>query len=136
MSSVGRNDPCPCGSGKKFKRCHLLVEEARPATPLERAQAMHRLDQRLVGELLQFGRRRFPRWNPPMEFEEIGGNSGDLPLFVPWAAYQCPLEGRPLVEWFCERPGLPADERAWLAAQQKAWLSVWEVLAVVPGERL
>jgi protein O-GlcNAc transferase len=22
MHSVGRNDPCPCGSGKKFKRCH------------------------------------------------------------------------------------------------------------------
>jgi predicted Zn-dependent protease len=21
MSKVGRNDPCPCGSGKKFKRC-------------------------------------------------------------------------------------------------------------------
>jgi len=21
-SKVGRNDPCPCGSGKKFKRCH------------------------------------------------------------------------------------------------------------------
>ena len=20
---IGRNDPCPCGSGKKFKRCHL-----------------------------------------------------------------------------------------------------------------
>jgi preprotein translocase subunit SecA len=19
---VGRNDPCPCGSGKKFKHCH------------------------------------------------------------------------------------------------------------------
>ena len=19
---VGRNDPCPCGSGKKFKSCH------------------------------------------------------------------------------------------------------------------
>jgi preprotein translocase subunit SecA len=19
---VGRNDPCPCGSGRKFKRCH------------------------------------------------------------------------------------------------------------------
>jgi preprotein translocase subunit SecA len=19
---VGRNEPCPCGSGKKFKRCH------------------------------------------------------------------------------------------------------------------
>lgn len=22
MRPVGRNDPCPCGSGKKFKRCH------------------------------------------------------------------------------------------------------------------
>jgi uncharacterized protein YecA (UPF0149 family) len=20
---VGRNEPCPCGSGKKFKKCHL-----------------------------------------------------------------------------------------------------------------
>jgi preprotein translocase subunit SecA len=22
---VGRNDPCPCGSGKKFKQCHGRV---------------------------------------------------------------------------------------------------------------
>jgi hypothetical protein len=22
MTAVGRNDPCPCGSGQKFKRCH------------------------------------------------------------------------------------------------------------------
>jgi uncharacterized protein YecA (UPF0149 family) len=21
--NVGRNSPCPCGSGKKFKQCHL-----------------------------------------------------------------------------------------------------------------
>src|SRR5260221_105432 len=21
-NKVGRNDPCPCGSGKKYKRCH------------------------------------------------------------------------------------------------------------------
>jgi uncharacterized protein YecA (UPF0149 family) len=20
--SAGRNDPCPCGSGKKYKKCH------------------------------------------------------------------------------------------------------------------
>jgi preprotein translocase subunit SecA len=20
---VGRNDPCPCGSGKKYKQCHM-----------------------------------------------------------------------------------------------------------------
>ncbi|MFO7783144.1 MAG: SEC-C domain-containing protein [Desulfatiglandales bacterium] len=27
MKNVGRNDPCPCGSGKKFKKCHLGREE-------------------------------------------------------------------------------------------------------------
>ncbi|MBM3355878.1 MAG: hypothetical protein FJY47_08530, partial [Betaproteobacteria bacterium] len=21
-TKVGRNDPCPCGSGKKYKQCH------------------------------------------------------------------------------------------------------------------
>ena len=23
---VGRNDPCPCGSGKKYKKCHGVNE--------------------------------------------------------------------------------------------------------------
>jgi preprotein translocase subunit SecA len=23
---VGRNDPCPCGSGKKYKNCHMKLE--------------------------------------------------------------------------------------------------------------
>ena len=27
MRKIGRNDPCPCGSGKKFKHCHLGREE-------------------------------------------------------------------------------------------------------------
>jgi preprotein translocase subunit SecA len=22
FATAGRNDPCPCGSGRKFKRCH------------------------------------------------------------------------------------------------------------------
>ncbi|HEX9051993.1 MAG TPA: SEC-C metal-binding domain-containing protein [Anaeromyxobacter sp.] len=26
----GRNDPCPCGSGKKYKRCHLRLDELEP----------------------------------------------------------------------------------------------------------
>jgi hypothetical protein len=28
---AGRNDPCPCGSGRKYKRCHLVADrEALP----------------------------------------------------------------------------------------------------------
>ena len=22
VNKIGRNDPCPCGSGKKYKKCH------------------------------------------------------------------------------------------------------------------
>jgi hypothetical protein len=27
MKNIGRNDPCPCGSGKKFKKCHQGRED-------------------------------------------------------------------------------------------------------------
>jgi preprotein translocase subunit SecA len=26
-AKVGRNDPCPCGSGKKYKKCHGVNAE-------------------------------------------------------------------------------------------------------------
>jgi hypothetical protein len=32
-SKVGRNDPCPCGSGKKYKRCCEAKDRAREASP-------------------------------------------------------------------------------------------------------
>jgi len=30
MSKIGRNDPCPCGSGKKYKKCCLAKEQQQP----------------------------------------------------------------------------------------------------------
>jgi hypothetical protein len=30
--NVGRNDPCPCGSGKKYKKCHGANESAAPVS--------------------------------------------------------------------------------------------------------
>jgi len=33
--TVGRNDPCPCGSGKKYKRCCLAKDEQRAAQERE-----------------------------------------------------------------------------------------------------
>ena len=29
FAGAGRNDPCPCGSGKKFKSCHYEQETSR-----------------------------------------------------------------------------------------------------------
>ncbi len=33
VDKVGRNDPCPCGSGKKYKKCHLLKQDEEKFTP-------------------------------------------------------------------------------------------------------
>ncbi len=33
LASTGRNDPCFCGSGKKYKKCHLADDEAAALTP-------------------------------------------------------------------------------------------------------
>ena len=27
LKNTGRNDECPCGSGKKYKRCHMREDE-------------------------------------------------------------------------------------------------------------
>ena len=33
LKNTGRNDHCPCGSGKKYKKCHLAEDEGtRTAT--------------------------------------------------------------------------------------------------------
>jgi len=31
LAATGRNDACPCGSGKKYKKCHLVGDEAATA---------------------------------------------------------------------------------------------------------
>jgi len=33
MAKIGRNEPCPCGSGKKYKKCCLAAQSA-PALPI------------------------------------------------------------------------------------------------------
>ena len=33
LASTGRNDPCFCGSGKKYKKCHLADDEAAALAP-------------------------------------------------------------------------------------------------------
>ncbi|MFP5211883.1 MAG: SEC-C metal-binding domain-containing protein, partial [Acidobacteriota bacterium] len=47
MQKVGRNDPCPCGSGKKYKKCCMAQhEEARKNMPADKLQEMEELQKR------------------------------------------------------------------------------------------
>lgn len=37
---IGRNDPCWCGSGKKFKKCHQNRSDEKPVEPWQAAKSM------------------------------------------------------------------------------------------------
>jgi methionyl aminopeptidase len=37
LKTTGRNDQCPCGSGKKYKKCHLDSDRALEHKALEEA---------------------------------------------------------------------------------------------------
>ena len=39
-AGIGRNDPCPCGSGKRYKQCHGAVSAAPPAPDARVARAL------------------------------------------------------------------------------------------------
>ncbi len=36
---TGRNDECPCGSGKKYKKCHLQADEKAQSEALAKVNA-------------------------------------------------------------------------------------------------
>ena len=44
LAKIGRNDPCPCGSGKKYKDCHQKEGEVF-LEKLARAQDKERLKE-------------------------------------------------------------------------------------------
>jgi tetratricopeptide (TPR) repeat protein len=53
MPTPGRNDPCPCGSGKKYKRCCLGRDQAAALAPLVAKRAKPEAERRAHAEELQ-----------------------------------------------------------------------------------
>ncbi|MGH7441420.1 MAG: SEC-C metal-binding domain-containing protein [bacterium] len=39
LRKAGRNDDCPCGSGKKYKKCHLRADEESASKTLAEENA-------------------------------------------------------------------------------------------------
>ena len=93
----GRNQLCPCGSGKKFKHCCLRAELAAAETP---QQTLHRrvraAIQNLTEELLRFvdkypGRECFAEAWAKFSSEEDAAfdpKSPHIPVFIPWFYHQ------------------------------------------------
>src|SRR5215216_546293 len=107
MPKIGRNDPCPCGSGKKYKQCHLPIEEAAAAEQLRLRRSVDTLlpkvimaAQAQVGAIpAAFERFWDGKYTPAQldELDDLEGRGGER--FLTWFAFDYPLEdGRTLVE--------------------------------------
>ena len=133
---AGRNDPCPCGSGRKYKKCHLAADEAEHAQASS-ATATHGLDERLVLRLTRFALDRFgDEWKAFAD--DFADAYAAAPLAWPWSVYGFEVDGRTVADAYRAAHGrrCSPEERRWLDAQRAGWLSVWEVEAVDPGKTL
>jgi hypothetical protein len=45
VATIGRNDPCPCQSGKKYKKCCLPAHEARAAEQRKAHEQRHAVER-------------------------------------------------------------------------------------------
>jgi hypothetical protein len=152
---VGRNDPCPCGSGLKYKNCHLRSDAGNVSTdPLWQRQ--HELNQRLPGELLRFVKSTYgweivrEAWRDFMldEHSEFDPDSRQLPIFMPWFYYEwrpdpkSEVSGQttqfPIAAGYLDRKGYFLERLAvsYVTAAMHAGLSFFEVLEVKPGKSI
>lgn len=140
MAGTGRNDPCPCGSGKKYKNCCLNKDRARRI----RDSAWRGEEQVTLQKLLAFVQR--PAFNPQTVVASNlfwNGNYGaeglnaldsdEMGRFLDWYMLDFRLEEnrkRP-VDLFLEEMGttLLPGQRELVQAWRDSHLSLYRIVA-------
>lgn len=145
--STGRNEPCPCGSGNKYKRCCLPKDEAAAPQP----SAATRVRERLFEELWQFGQRQLGA-DAMQQAAALFGLGDDeeaeievAQLFAPWLCFHwvpeferaadapegweadCTLAENYLIQ---HEQRLGESERRFIEAAVPEALSVWQVSSI------
>jgi hypothetical protein len=91
VANIGRNDLCPCGSGRKYKHCCLAQVDAERATRVRVREA----EARVVPALLEFALERWGQELLAQAWADFVFEMEDLPddltsdpdfspLFLPW----------------------------------------------------
>ncbi|AUX31969.1 uncharacterized protein SOCE836_041050 [Sorangium cellulosum] len=147
MAKVGRNEPCPCGSGRKYKKCCLTrgSGSGAPYTAADRHAALQKLlhsihPDDLDGAREMFWGKHFPlraRWTDAalLEMVEVA--------FQFWLLFDERSAGLTLAEDVLEGdrdpfdfPNLPAlrdGERRYLEMARRSSMRLYEVIGVAPG---
>lgn len=147
MSKVGRNDPCPCGSGKKYKHCCLRGETASKFEAISRDRAW----DTMMDKLLDFSReQRFRQdlesafdlfWNRSYTTDQIDSLSPmQVMSFLDWYVhdYGTTEDGRRVVEIFLAERGssLSEQELELLEGARDSIVSAYEASAVDEGKTI
>ncbi len=145
-AKLSRNDSCWCGSGKKYKKCHLDSDDgrraaAKPTGSESAAEMSRRLFDRLTefsmgmiarAEMSAVATRFFGKPLKEVEEEELE-DSG----FLTWLMYDYPSvkDGRSVLAEYLRRNKnvLSERERVLLEARQGAEQGIYEVTGVEPG---
>jgi tetratricopeptide (TPR) repeat protein len=132
----GRNDPCWCGSGKKYKKCHLASDEEAPPTPDR---------QRLLFDILEGAKKWQTNADIAAAKEQYFGMYSpheiaetEAPAFFEWLIrdFRSLSSGRTAVEEFLRRRGheLTAADRRMVEAWRDSRYGVFEVQRVEEGK--
>jgi hypothetical protein len=141
MTKLGRNEPCPCGSGKKLKKCCGDPRAAVLYTSIDRQNALEWLNECIdtfaedewedaADDL--WGRYLDQADELPPELMQFSQAVEDM-----WCAFDYIGErGVPLVDIFMAEAELGDGERAFLTALRKSSMRLYEVVDAVPGVSL
>jgi hypothetical protein len=148
MSAPGRNEPCPCGSGKKYKHCHLLaVQPHAGITPQHRADAFAALmkyssrsefdDVVATAALMWLGDD--PDEDAEDALAEIMEFDTSRETFFDWLFFDLALDdGQALAEMFLLQRGRSLHPRAeeFIRLMLGTHLRAYQVREARPGEGL
>lgn len=133
MTTTDRNAPCPCGSGRKYKRCCLAREQAEAAP---RPSSVHRADEELIEGILRFARRELGFRSAMDLLTDVppGVNIEHARMFwFEWMFFHAPFPDQSIANAYRRSSGRVV-QRAWLESRLASWMTVLEITALRPGE--
>ena len=143
MAKIGRNEPCPCGSGKKFKRCCLTkVVPVLSFTPEDRQIALGMLESFVEKELGQEDDAAYDlfydQWHDRLDELDPAWIELSEAVFDMWLFLDYRLSGDTLVvDLLLNRiPQLDSGVLQYLKLLRDTALRLYEVVDVLPGKSL
>ena len=143
MSKFGRNDPCPCGSGKKYKKCCL----SKTYTEVGKEDSIR---ERLVQDLFGFFKKNYQDrledaeflfWDEFVPEKHLEGIALDIAFqnFWEWIVFDYLIDeknNKPLIDLYMEYRKISLDEHKVLIMMKNSVISLYEVQEVFPEEGL